>query len=103
MYQQHVQVLYVYLSRKELGNCGLLFCKIYIILLLQICVEVIILLLTNDFCCVLLHAGSGRRCIVDVTLDRSEVRTQLRLGGGWFLVLVTTQQDKFSGGFIEYE
>ena len=53
--------------------------------------------------CILLHAGSGRRCIVDVTLDRSEVRTQLRLGGGWFLVLVTTQQDNFSGGFIEYE
>ena len=42
-------------------------------------------------------------CIVDVTLDRSEVRTQLMLGGGWFLVLVTTQLDNFSGGFIEYE
>ena len=40
---------------------------------------------------------------MDVTLDRSEVRTQLRLGGGWFLVLVTTELDNFSGGFIEYE
>ena len=51
-------------------------------------------------CCILLHAGSGRRFIVDVTLDRSEVRTQLRLGGGWFLVLVTTQLDNFSGGLL---
>jgi len=34
---------------KYLGKCWFVFCKIYVIVLLKICVELFILLITSDF------------------------------------------------------
>ena len=47
MGQLHLNVIYEYLRRKNLGSCGLLFVKIYVLLLFIFCDEIDILLVNN--------------------------------------------------------